>query len=292
MSNRATKITSQALFASQANQSLNTKGADAFYSTTNPILDLFTETRKSIPETLEEFTALVRKIESAKNHDSELFIKLLKFHRLIEKGNGLKGLYYICMMILKDEDPIIYEKVLAWSRQYPKDILRLARLSSMFGCKSSNSGSIISIPLNLKYSSAQGLGKGVLGKKMTKWALTEKASSNISLDLHTAHTTHTTHTTHTSTMLPTCQMLANSKMHQVVISAEIELYSQLVAEVIKKILTGKMFDDDVNLMLFKYLSYETGHFAVESKLIWTRVQAILESDSVVEASKDEFIALQ
>jgi hypothetical protein len=270
MSFRASKITSQALFTAQANRTLNTKGADAFHSTTNPILDLFTETRKSVPETLEEFTTLVRKIESAKNYNSELFIKLLKFHRLIEKGNGLKGLYYICMIILKDEDPIFYEQVLAWSRQYPKDILRLARLSSMFGCNSSTSASIISIPINLKYSSAQGQSKGAVGKKMTKWALTEKANGNNR----------------------TFGAISNSQMQCVAISAEIELYSQLVAQVIKKILTGKMFDDDVNLMLFKYLSYETGHFAVESKLIWTMVKTILDLDPIVQASKDAFIALQ
>ena len=266
MSHHASKMTSQSILTARANMILNTKGADAFISTTNPILDLFTETRKKVPETLEEFTALVRKIEAAKNFDSELFVKLLKFHRLIEKGNGLKGLYYISMIILKEEDPDIYKQVLTWSRQYPKDILRLARLSSIFGCLTDSSSSFsVSIPLSLKYLSPKGDKKSTLGKKMTKWALTEKKTGNVVSNSCT------------------------SSIATILISSEIELYSQLLVDVIKKILTGKLFDSDANLMLFKYLSYETGHFAVESKVIWSRVKEILESDPVVQASRDAFI---
>jgi len=258
-------FTSQTFFAARANMTLNTKGADAFKSTTNPILDLFTESRKKVPDTLDEFKVLVRKIEAAKNYDSEMFIKLLKFHRLIEKGNGMKGIYYISMMILKDEDPVIYEQVLTWSRQYPKDVLRLARLSSMFGCGVATAGTTVNIPMSLKYLTTQGNIKGTLGKKMTKWALTEKSHANL-----------------------TSSRSRTNPSQTVYISAEIELYAQLLADTLKKIMTGKLFDDDVNLMLFKYLSYETGHFAVESKVIWTRVDAILKTDLVVKAALDAF----
>lgn len=258
--------TSQAVLAARSNQTLNAKGADAFKSTTNPILDLFTETRKQVPSTLEEFTSLVRKIEAAKNFDSEMFVKLLKFHRLIEKGNGIKGLYYICMMVLKDEDHVTYERVLEWSRQYPKDILRLARLSSMFGC--STTGSTIKIATSLKYKTSH-RAKGELGKKMTKYLLTEKSNGNVTTGGHN-----------------------DSPVQTVTISAEIEFYAQLLVDVIKKILTGKLYDDDVNLMLFKYLSYETGHFAVESKLIWTRVESILEHDPVIKTCEDAFNTLR
>lgn len=266
MSNRSpTTLTSQAIFAARKNITHTTKGADAFKSTTNPILDLFTETRKQVPATLDEFKILVRKIEAAKNHDSEMFIKLLKFHRLIEKGNGMKGIYYISMMILKDEDPVIYEKVLSWSHQYPKDILRLARLSSMFGCAATTVKTTVNIPMNLKYLTTQGNIKGTLGKKMTIWALTEKSRSNLTSSKSSTNPVQTVH-----------------------ISAEIELYSQLLADTLKKVMTGKLYDDDVNLMLFKYISYETGHFAVESKVIWTRIHAILKTDPVVKAAFDAF----
>ena len=262
-------MTTSAAFGGYRNMTLNRKGADAFKSTNNPILDLFTETRKKIPETLDEFKILVHKIEAAKNYDSEMFIKLLKFHRLIEKGNGLKGVYYICMMILKDECPAIYDQVLTWSHQYPKDILQLARMSSMFGCNTFITGASVKIPMSLKYSTASGNAKGPLGKKMTKWALTEKTHKNVSSS---------------STQV--------NPIQTVQISAEIELYAQLLANTIKQVITGKMYDDEVNLMLFKYLSYETGHFAVESKVIWIRLNAILTADPVVKAALDEFNSIQ
>ena len=260
-------VTSQSFFATQRNLTLNEKGADAFISTSNPILDLFTETRKIVLNTLDEFTILVRKIEAAKNHDSEMFVRLLKFHRLIEKGNGMKGIYYICMMVLKEEDPTLYEQIISWSHEYPKDILRLARLSSMFGGNAAKSSGkadvfgdypIVNLPISTSYKATTSSSKGVLGKKMTKWITTEKQSGNV--------------TSVGTTIAP------KQNVH---ISAEIELYSQLVACTIKKILTGKLYDEDVNLMLFKYLSYETGHFAVESKVIWTRVESILRTDDTV-----------
>lgn len=255
----------QSLFAARRNITLNAKGADAFISTTNPILDLFTETRKKVPETLDEFKTLVRKIETAKNYNSEMFVKLLKFHRLIEKGNGMKGVYYICMMVLKESDPVMYENIIKWSHEYPKDILRLARLSSMFGgiCATPvSTGSSVILEMTKNYGSASS-SKGELGTKMTKWLLTEKKSGNV--------------------------ITSKIKSKQTVaISAEIELYAQLVAETIKQILTGKLYDEDVNLMLFKYLSYETGHFAVESKVIWKTVENLLENDPVILAAFDEY----
>jgi hypothetical protein len=269
-------FTSQSFFAAKSNLTLNEKGADAFKSTTNPILDLFTETRKKVPDTLDEFNVLVRKIEAAKNFDSEMFVRLLKFHRLIEKGNGMKGIYYICMMILKEEDHVLYEQIINWSHEYPKDILRLARLSSMFGENTSKPSSTtnvygdyphVTLSTTTHYTTSTGTPKGTLGKKMTKWLLTEQKSGNVS---------------HIGTKMSPKQTVA--------ISAEIELYAQLVVETIKKILTGKFYDADVNPMLFKYLSYETGHFAVESKIIWTRIQDLMAIDPVIIAAFGEYSA--
>lgn len=260
-------ITSQQLFSQIPAIVPNEKGATAFVSTSNPILDLFTETRKKVPETLEEFTTLIRKIEAAKNHNSEMFVRLLKFHRLIEKGNGMKGVYYICMMVLKEEDPTLYKQILEWSHEYPKDILRLARISSMFGenySKPYNNANVygdyptVSFKTPLKYKTNAGIPKGANGKRLTKWLLTEKQNGNVK-----------------STRLSSSQELS----HKVNISAEIELYSQLVAETIIKILDGKIFDDNINLMLFKYLSHESGHFGIETKIIWQRVLDILYLDS-------------
>jgi hypothetical protein len=255
-----TSITSTQFLTIMPSVVLNDKGAISFSSTTNPILDLFTETRKKIPTTIEEFTKLVRKIEAAKNHNSELFIKLLKFHRLINKGNGMKGIYYICMMILKEEDPEMYERILEWSYQYPKDILRLARLGSMFGGNAAKSSfkqdkygeypTIVS--KNSLYYTKNKNPKGKNGKKITKWLLTEKKNGNL-----------------------TTIGLRSDPMQLIKISAEIELYAQLVAKTLLLILDGNLYSTDVNLFLFKYLSYENGHFAIETKNIWSRVNDII-----------------
>lgn len=254
------------MISHMGNITYNSKGADAFKSTTNPILDLFTETRKVFPETLEEFKLLVRKIENAKNFDSEMFVRLLKLHRLIEKGNGLKGIYYISMIILKEEDPITYKQILDWSYQYPKDILRLARLSSMYGQGMSTSGVTIELANDptpkdacASVSKVRKNKKKQLGKKNIKWTLTEMQNKNL---------------------------VVTESVQTVTLAIELDLYAKLLADVIKKILTGKMYDDDVNLTLFKYLSYETGHFALESALIWKRTQDILSDDVVVKASLD------
>lgn len=240
-------ITSQTFNIFKKIVTTNDKGADAFTTTTNPILDLFTETRKSLPRDLEEFKKLVRKIEAAKNADSEMFVRLLKFHRLIEKGNGMKGIYYICMMVLKEEDPVLYEYVLKWSREYPKDIMRLARISSMFNSTVSSTGEKIQMKLSTDYSIHKGR-----GTKMVKWTRDGMKSGNIHL---------------------------NSNQNTVVsLSPEIVLYSNLLFDTIKQILKGNLYEDNVNLMLFKYMAYESSHFAVESNIIWKYVEQLMQND--------------
>ena len=190
-----------------------------------------------------------------------MFIKLLKFHRLIEKGNGMKAFYYISMMLLKKDNKELYKKVLEWSYQYPKDILQLAKLSSMFGCDNSMSKISIKIPMSLKYKTPQKINKGKLGKKMTKWALTESKSGNVISSISTKNPQQT-----------------------IYISDEIELYAQSIVNIFKQIITGKLFDDNINLMFFKYLSYETGHWAIESSVIWHRVLSICQNDGVIKAA--------
>jgi hypothetical protein len=233
----------------------NDKGAEAFATTSNPILDLFTETRKCIPEDKDEFVKLVKKIELAKNSNPEMFIKLLKFHRLIEKGNGMKGIYYLCMIVLKEEDPDMYEYVLNWSRQYAKDILRLARLSSMFNPTESTSGETIQMDIKNNLNPNTNSNKSKRQIKLSAWAKTETKAGNIKM---------------------------NQQQQTVVsLSPEIALYSHLLFDTIKLIVLGKMFDPETNLMLFKYIGYETSHFAVESNIIWKYVEYLLQTDPEV-----------
>ena len=269
-----TTITSQQILKYKNIIIQNDKGADAFETTSNPILDLFTETRKNLPEEKDEFIKLIKKIELAKNSNPEMFIKLLKFHRLIEKGNGMKCIYYLCMMVLKEEDTDMYEHVLNWSRQYPKDILRLARLSSMFNPIESSKGETIQINIKKQNSPSSSSSSNssnpanpintsnpaipkpiIMAKRQIKvnaWANTEMKSGNIKMN--------------------------QSQETIISLGPEIALYSHLLFDTIKDIILGKMFDPNTNLMLFKYMAYETGHFAIESNIIWKYVEYLLQSD--------------
>ena len=241
-------ISSQQLTALKNLSILNDKGADAFTSSNNPILDLFTLTSKVIPDELSQFTKLVKKVEIAKNSNPEMFVKLLKFHRLIEHGNGIKGLYYICMIILKEEDPMLYEYVLKWSNEYPKDILRLTRISSMFNPTESSTNESVKMNLKTSYN-----GAGENGIKMVTWVKSGLKSGNIRFDAN----------------------------HETVVSLspEIVLYGNLVFNNILNIIDGKLFDEDTNLMLFKYLGYESNHFSVETNIIWKYVEQLIKNSN-------------
>jgi hypothetical protein len=101
------------------------------------ILEFFIEEYKPI-NSLEDFTSIVRKIEKIKNYSAEIFIKLLIYHRIF-KGN--KQLFYIGMMVLIEEDPDMYVKILNLNilKFYSKDLLRLCRIYNFMGQRNSDS---------------------------------------------------------------------------------------------------------------------------------------------------------
>ena len=209
---------------------LNAKGADSFVSTTNPVLDLFTYTSRKFYENEEDFNKVVEMIVQAKNFDSELFLKLLKFHRHIDVGNGIKNIYYLCMLVLKEEDPAMYETILAWSYEYPKDILTLARTSSSFSPKAS-----FTEPVSIKcpqYSEPH-YNKGT--KRGNMEAYLKKVNSLIS-------------------------------NNEISLPFEIKLYGERLFDSFIALL--KDSSSQCNPMLMKYLAYETSHFNVESHFIW------------------------
>lgn len=203
----------------------------------NPILDFFMN--KNSPKTIEDFTKLVREIEEAKNYNSELFIKLLIYHRII-KGDGLKSIYYISMMILREEDPLMYTKILELLKEYPKDILRLCRISNFTGQINSNN----KIKINVTNTS---------GHRQTKINMWNKQNSDKLIGLL-------------------------GVFKEVNISIETKLYGDLIYKTIKEILTENYESKDINLILFKYLSYESGHFNLESMFIWKYVEQLLSMD--------------
>jgi len=209
---------------------LNAKGADAFVSTTNPVLDLFTYSSRKFYEKEEDFNKVVELIVQAKNFDSELFLKLLKFHRHINIGNGIKNIYYLCMLVLKEEDPAMYEQILTWSYEYPKDILTLARTSSSFSPKAS-----FTEPVSIKcpqYSEPH-FNKGT--KRGNMEAYLRKVNP----------------------------LISNGELS---LPFELKLYGDKVFDSFIALL--KDASSQCNPMLLKYLAYETSHFNVESHFIW------------------------
>lgn len=112
-------------------RSVNAKGADAFICTTEPLVDLFTRCSKNPYMSLEEFTTLLTELHAAMNSNPESFLKLLKFHRSIKAGNGIKQYYYLGMTILKVcSAGTLYREMLDWTYQYAKDLHQMSRLTA------------------------------------------------------------------------------------------------------------------------------------------------------------------
>lgn len=199
------------------------------------ILDFFNEEYKAI-NSLEDFTEVVRKIEKIKNYSSEIFIKLLIYHRVF-KGN--KQLYYIGMMILREEDPKMYDKILGLNilKFYSKDLLRLCRIYNFMGQR--NSDSKINIDI-----------KETMGHKNIKLIMWNKKNC-----------------------------IDDLKIKEIYLSVEAKLYGDSLYRTIKEILVGNYGSNDINLVLFKYISYESGHFNLESMFIWKYVEDLLQKDS-------------
>lgn len=232
---------SSRILAGKNVHTLNAKGADAFESTGNPALDIFTYTSKKFPTEITEFTTLVSTLTEIKNSNPELFFKLLKFHRLIENGNGIKNIHYLGMILLKQEDPETYAKILEWSHEYPKDILTLGRMNSMYNpIPDSSADSTFEYKSN--YISTKSKSKGF---KMN--IVKNKFEKNSLID-----------------------------DDKITVPSEIRIYGDLVIDSFKKILSGSK---DYNPMLLKYMGYETGHWAIESEFIWRYMESRLKSDN-------------
>lgn len=199
------------------------------------ILEFFNEEYKAI-NSLEDFTTVVRKIEKIKNYSSEIFIKLLIYHRVF-KGN--KQLFYIGMMVLREEDPEMYIKILNLNilKFYSKDLLRLCRIYNFMGQHNSDS----KIKINIQETT---------GHKNVKLIMWNKKNC-INNDL---------------------------KIKEIYLSVEAKLYGDALYRTIKEILVGNYGSNDINLVLFKYISYESGHFNLESMFIWKYVEDLLQKD--------------
>ena len=115
-----------------SNITVNNKGSLAFNSTLNHTLDLYTWQHKLLPTDQDKFNDLINTIENSFIDNPTLTIKLLKYKRLINKGEGLRMIPFVMMMLLKKQDYEVYKNMLEWFRTSDKDLLRLFRMSRMF----------------------------------------------------------------------------------------------------------------------------------------------------------------
>jgi len=224
------------------NYTLNNKGADAWASTLNPLLDLFATGIKKCPTSFEEFEKIFNIVHNALKEDPVCFIKVLKFHRLIEKGNGIKWLYYLCMLTIRMENPSLYSQVLEWSWQYPKDFLNLHRITNML--EPVYSGYEVNTILPLIDSKP-----GSYSSKFNAWALQNKVERHKTLNL----------------------------IYSVPIQDEIVSYGNKLYWLFINLMTPE-FDEELNPMFVKYLSYESGHWEVETHLIWEYLETKVKLD--------------
>ena len=249
-------MSSSTSFALASNLKLNPKGAIAFKSTTNPLLDLFTVGSKKLPETLEEFGSVVQMVSNCLNTDTELFVKLLLFHRLIIKGNGIKWIYYLCMIVLKENDLVLYEQVLSWSWQYPKDILTLHRHTNMYKPRASSGDESVVRTLGDPTS------QNDLQRKLNAFRCQNRYNQLVQKD--------------------------KDDLYNVQLQSEIVLYAKLILDVFVKLLTPGS-EENVNPMLLKYLAYENCHWAVETDLIWSFLETLVEGSELpllIQSSED------
>ena len=225
------------------NKVLNAKGAYAWKSTLNPLVDLFATGIKRCPDSYEEFKKVFDIIQTALRDNPETFVKVLKFHRLIANGNGIKWIYYLCLMVIRMENPALYSQVLEWSWQYPKDFLNLHRITNMY--EPVYSGKEVNTTLPMR-----DLEHGSYTSKLNAWALQNKVEKEINAD----------------------------HIYSVPIQDELVFYGNKVYELFVNLLTPE-FDGDYNPMFLKYMSYEHGHWEVETHLIWQYIESKVSADT-------------
>jgi hypothetical protein len=238
--------TAQALQQVQ-NYTLNAKGSDAWISTGNPLVNLFTIGSKKCPENPDEFNQIFKNIVDSLNADPGQFVQLMKFQRLIKNGNGTKWLYYLCMEVLKISSQYIgsvkiYEEVLDWSWEYPKDILRLHKLTNMYEPISSSSG--LDIIIGTGSTTAP---KGSLSSKLNAFSRQNRKAGYYGFG------------------------------GELELQYEIVLYTNKVFEIFKNLMTPSS-QNTVNPMFLKYMGYNTGHFSLETTLIWTALEKLVEQE--------------
>ena len=232
----------------KSNITYGINGAIAYQSTNNYLLDLFTYSSTKFPDNLEEFIKLVNIIYNAMSQDPITFLKLIKFHRLIKKGNAIKIIYYLSMVLLKYTSIKDYEHVLKWSYQYPKDLLVLQRLTNMLKPIANDLNFVSSIPIEIITKKKN---KGTRANKLQAYA-----NCNINSNLNS---------------------IKNINHIEIQVQTEIIIYADLILLMFKDMFQNIFQGNNVNPMLVKYLSYNDGHWTTETKLIWDVIETKIKN---------------
>ena len=125
-----TLTSNETLSLMKSNYTLNRKGADAWKSTTSYLLDLWSLSNIRYPKDQDEFENVCQTVIKSIKQDPGMFLSVLRFKRHVDKGNGMKWLYYLCTAIWASMiSPEIYEKTLEWSIEYPRDLLTLDQIN-------------------------------------------------------------------------------------------------------------------------------------------------------------------
>jgi hypothetical protein len=224
----------------------NNNGAIAYQSTNNYLLDLFTWSSKKFPIAYDEFVKLVMIINNAMKQDPITFLRLIKFHRLVKNGNGIKIIYYLSMVLLKYNSEKDYEYVLKWSYQYPKDLLVLHRLTNMFKPLVNTSNLNSYIPIEIVSSKKL---SGTRARKLQAFVNCNVKAGFVNV------------------------VNSNSVLNSVSVPVQIEIfiYAKLICDMLKDMFEGNN-TNNINPMLLKYLSYGDGHWSTETKLIFDLVE--------------------
>lgn len=106
---------------------MNRKGAPAFVTTGDPCLDIFTAQRREMGSK-EEFVSLIRSMEEAWRTNPKLFLRLMKYKRNTDKGQGHKLLHLMMASVLSRGTHESVFDILAWTKDCHKDLMQMARL--------------------------------------------------------------------------------------------------------------------------------------------------------------------
>jgi hypothetical protein len=112
---------------------LNRKGADALTTTASALVDLFADNARVI-ESAAEVERLAITCAAALLEDPEAFLQILKYKRHIGKGTGVRTVWTIAMMVVRELcAPHVFQEVLRFSVASGKDCTRIARIAAQSG---------------------------------------------------------------------------------------------------------------------------------------------------------------